>query len=87
MIGVYGAMNKVQLNTFLMAVPFHWHEACINGDMTMSSIRCAVKQANDALTPALHMRLINFVKEMDPVLVSTVKPWREFSLLQMTGCC
>ena len=41
-----------------------------------SATRCAVKQANDALTPAPHMTLINFVKEMDPVLVSTVKPGR-----------
>ena len=37
MIGVHGAMNEVQLNTFLMAVPFHWQEACINGDMTKYS--------------------------------------------------
>ena len=41
-----------------------------------SAIRCAVKQANGALTPAPHMKLINFVKEMDPVLVSIVKPGR-----------
>ena len=37
MIGVYGAMNEVQLNTFLMAVPFQWQEACKNGDMTKYS--------------------------------------------------
>ena len=41
-----------------------------------SSIRCAVKQSNDTLTPASHMKLINFVKETDPVLVSMVKPGR-----------
>ena len=41
-----------------------------------STTRHAVKQANDALTPAPHMMLINFVKEMDPVLVSMVKPER-----------
>ena len=41
-----------------------------------STIRCAVKQADDALTPAPHMKFINFVKEMDPVLVSTVKAGR-----------
>ena len=41
-----------------------------------SAIRFAVKQANDALTPAPHMKLINFVKETDPVLVSMVKPGR-----------
>ena len=39
-----------------------------------SATRCAVKQANDALTPAPDMKFINFVKEMDPVLVSTAKP-------------
>ena len=42
-----------------------------------SATRCAVKQANDALTPAPHMKLINFVKETDPVLVSTAKSGRE----------
>ena len=36
----------------------------------------AVKQANDALSPAPRMMLINFVKETDPVLVSMVKPGR-----------
>ena len=41
-----------------------------------STTRHAVKQANDALTPAPCMMLINFVKETDPVLVSTVKPGR-----------
>ena len=29
--------HEVQLNTFLMAVPFHWQEAFINGDMTKYS--------------------------------------------------
>ena len=41
-----------------------------------SATRCAVKQANNALTPAPYMKFINFVKEMDPVLVSTEKPGR-----------
>ena len=41
-----------------------------------STTRHAVKQANDALTPAPRMTFINFVKEIDPVLVTMVKPGR-----------